>query len=243
MRHVGVVSSTIYAFVKIFENEKHAQDFVAGKLFMNTLRYFKEYRDAAGELRGDPFEGVVAWLQPSMVKVEFGGRQLSSSDIAYPIAIHDDQLLDRNAFCIYSLNSRGHDSVSRETILDFKRTLEIHESCYGLGGYCVVILNAQEFINRASDAIRKSNLSGTLALVDYFNENEHHGEFNTQKHGYHKRSFFSHQREYRVLVNTYQDNSGPYILHIGDLSDIALLTTPEEFNSELEIRLPDGSAA
>lgn len=237
------MSSTIYAFVKIFEEEQYARDFVAGNLYMNTLRYFKEYRDAAGELRGDPFEGVVAWLQPSMVNVEIGGRQLSSSDIAYPIAIHDNQLLNMNAFCIYSLNSRGHDSISKETILDFKRTLEVHESCYGLGGHCVIILNAQEFINRASAAIKAENLSGSLSLVDYFNEHEHHGEFNTKKLGYHKRSFFSHQREYRVLVNTYQATPGPYTLHIGDLSDIALLTTPENFNKQLEISLPDGSSA
>ena len=52
--------STIFAFVKLFENNDHAQAFVSGKLFMNTIRSFKEYKDEAGELRGDEYEGIVA---------------------------------------------------------------------------------------------------------------------------------------------------------------------------------------
>ncbi len=234
---------TIYAFVKIFEQEQYANDFISGKLFMNTLRYFKEYRDAAGELRGDPFEGLAAWYQPSKIKLQIGDHTVQSSDIAHPIAIHDQELLNKNAFCIYSLNSGDHKSISRETLDEFKIAIELHESCFGLGNFCVVILNSQKFIERILSSIKFKNISGKLGLVEYFNEHEYHGNFPPEKYGFHKRSFFSRQREYRLLIDTHCSLSGPHTLNIGDLSDIALLTTPEDFKNQLQISLPDGSTA
>jgi len=60
MRHRGSVMATIYAYVKIYEKIEHARDFMKGKLFMNTIRAFKEHRDEAGELRGDECEGIIA---------------------------------------------------------------------------------------------------------------------------------------------------------------------------------------
>lgn len=44
--------ATIFAFVKLFENKNHAQALMNGKLFMNTIRSFKEYKDESGELKG-----------------------------------------------------------------------------------------------------------------------------------------------------------------------------------------------
>lgn len=234
--------STIFAFVKLFENKDYAQAFVSGKLFMNTIRSFKEYKDEAGELRGDEYEGIVALYQPEHLgEIKFGEHTIPASDLAAPIVMHGNHLLDHNVFCIYSLNSRGHDTVSAETLSDFKRTLELHDSCFGLGKYCVAILNASQFIERCQSAIKKLNVNGNLDLVDYFNEHEFHGNMVSDKLGFQKRGMFSHQREYRVKIDLNRSESGPYILDVGDLSDIAVITTPKEFNEELELKLSDGS--
>ncbi|ART81472.1 hypothetical protein CBP31_01505 [Oceanisphaera profunda] len=233
----------IYAFVKIFTEEFHAEAFRKGDLYMQTIRMFKEHKDESGELRGDQMEGVVAWYQPDKIKLEVSGHEIPSSEIASPIAIHSNELLENNAFCIYSLNSQGHETVSAETIKDFKRTLEIHEACYGLGAYCVAVLNAQEFINRCQEKVRSLNVDGKLGLVDYFDEMTFNGELPKEKHGFQKRSFFSHQREYRVLANLHRDPD-IYTMNIGDLRDITTqVITPDEFNRQLEIRLPNGSSA
>lgn len=233
----------IYAFVKIFTEESHAEAFRRGELYMKTIRMFKEHKDESGELRGDPMEGVVAWYQPNKIKLEIGGREIPSNEIAVPIAIYSNELLENNAFCIYSLNSRGYDTISAETIRDFKRTLEIHEACYGLGAYCVAVLNAQEFINRCQAAVKSLNVTGKLGLVDYFDELTFSGALPQERHGFQKRSFFSHQREYRILIDL---NREPdiYTMPVGDLGDITTqVITPDEFNRQLEIRLPDGSSA
>ena len=236
--------STIFAFVKLFDNDDHVQDFVNGKLFMNTIRFFKEYKDESGEMRGDEYEGIVALYQPKMLgEIKVGDLNIPASELATPIVIHGNHLLNHNVFCIYSLNSRGHDSVSSETIFDFKRTLDLHESCFGLGKYCVVILNVTEFISRCTSALEKEDFDSSLGLVDYFNEHEFHGNMPENKLGYQKRGFFSHQREYRVKIDTRRTNPAPYILEVGDLSDIAVVTTTGEFNTQLKVKLPDGSNA
>lgn len=236
--------STIFAFVKIFEEIEHAEALLNGTLFMNTIRSFKEYRDKSGELRGDEYEGIIALYQPCKLKeIKLGEVTIQASEIAAPIVVHGDALLNNNVFCIYSLNSRGHDSVSAETLHDFKRTLELHDSCFGLGKYCVVINNTQEFIERCRKAIEKENFDGSLGLVDYFNEHEFHGNMPEENLGFQKRSFFCHQREYRVKIDTNISNPCPYFLDIGNLSDIAFISTPADFNKSIELRLPDGSPA
>ena len=244
MHNKGVNVSTIFSLVKLFDNIDHAQDFVNGKLFMNTIRSFKEYKDESGELRGDEYEGITALYQPKKLgEIKVGDISIPASDLAAPIVMHGNHLLSHNVFCIYSLNSRGHDSVSADTIFDFKRTLDLHESCFGLGRHCVVILNVTEFISRCTSAIEKDDFDGSLGLVDYFNEHEYHGNMPVEKLGYQKRSFFSHQREYRVKIDTRRAEPSPYILDVGDLSDIAVITTSKDFNEQLKIKLPDGSNA
>jgi len=228
--------STIYAYVKIFENPDHAADFMKGKLFMNTIRAFKEHRDAGGELRGDRCEGIVAWHQPGSVHVSVGGKTIPSADIAAPIEVHSDEILRKNAFCIYSLNSRGHDSVSAETLIDLKSTLQIHESCFGLGSHCVVITNASAFMGRVNNAIKMLGHSGSLCLVDYFDEQSFSGILPKERWGYQKRSFFKHQREYRVLIDTELETPNAMFLDVGDLSDISFITTPKEFNSSIQLK-------
>lgn len=231
--------SIIYAFVKIFEEKKYADDFINGKLFMNTIRTFKEYKDKAGELRGDEYEGIVSILQPNKLKeINFGDTIISARELATPVILQMDCVLNKNAFCLYSLNSSGYDFITEETFNDFKRTLSLHESCFGLGKYCVVVLNAQEFINRCHNTILKNNLIGKMGLVEYFDDREFHGHFPESHYGFHKRKMFSHQREYRVLIDSDNNNPRPYVLDIGNLSNIAVLTTPEEFNRQLEIKLP-----
>lgn len=233
---------TIFAFVKLFESKEYAESFVNGTLFMNTIRSFKEYKDKSGELRGDEYEGIVALYQPEQLgDIKIGDLTIPASHLAAPIVVHGDDLLDHNVFCIYSLNSRGYNSISQETLSEFKRTLELHESCFGLGKYCVVITNALQFIERCRLAIERQNFNGNLGLVDYFNEHEFHGQMSKEKLGFQKRSLFSHQREYRVKIDIASPEPSHYFLDVGDLSDIALITTPQNFNEELKLQLPDGS--
>ena len=235
--------TTIYnAFVKFFEAECYAKDFLSGKLYMNSIQGFKKWTDTAGELRGDPFEGIIALYQPTKIEdIKLGDYIIPGSELATPIVMHGNDLLKENVFCMYSLNSSGHDSVSSETLNQFRRTIELHESCFGLGKHCVAILDAQKFLERCTAAATELKLDTRMDLVRYFDEKDFHGFLDPNFHGFQKRIKFQDQREYRIKIDFKNVSPEARILEVGDLSDIARLTTPEEFNSALEIILPDGS--
>lgn len=234
----------IYSFVKLYDNVSHAEDLLRGRLFMNTIRSFKEYVDESGELRGDQYEGIVSLYQPSELgKISIGNQTISPSELAVPIIIRSNHLLNHNVFCIYSLNSGGHDTVCAKTLSSFRQTLELHNSCYGLGLYCVVILNVAEFVERCRTALDNLDIDYTMDLVEYYDENSLHGNFPPEKLGFQKRSLFAHQREWRIKINMNTVSPSPYVLEVGDLSDIAKLMKTSDFNEQLEITLPDGSRA
>lgn len=234
------MAAKIYALVKIFECQKYAEGFMDGRLFMNTIRHFQKYKDQNGELRGDPYEGIVAMYQPNkFTEIRIDNLVISSKEIATPVVVHNNELLNKNAFCIYTLNSRGIDSNPMMLSSEFKQTIEIHDSCYGFGPYCVVVHNAEAFINRVYKAIKEAGYDGSLCLVDYFDDNSFHGLFPPNRLGYQKRSFFRHQQEYRVLIDTKRAESKEYILDIGSLRDITKLIPTDKFNSLLEIKSPD----
>ncbi|AWY01400.1 hypothetical protein A8139_16630 [Marinomonas primoryensis] len=98
-------------------------------------------------------------------------------------------------------------------------------------------------MKNTATSIKEQDLDGTLGLVDYFDEYEFHGNMPEDKLGYQKRSFFARQREYRIKIDTRNAIPTSYTLDVGDLNDIALITTTREFNDQLKIKLPDGSNA
>lgn len=230
---------TIFTLIKIFEKKEFADTFRSGRLYMNTIESFKNWRDESGELRGDEYEGIIALLQPDKIKIKIDNKEVDSRDLATPIVFHNDSLLKKNAFCMYSLTSTGYSDITEENIEQFKKTREMHNSCYGLGEYCVVLTNIVEFKKRCIQAIRNNRYEGKLSLVKYFDTHSHHGRLPEKYHGFQKRSFYSHQKEYRILLDTNQAENGPIFFDIGNIEDISFIMKTEDFNNKLEFELPD----
>lgn len=63
----------VYTLIKFASEEQHCLELQSGLLYMNRLKTFRNYRDADGLLRGDPYEGVVAIFQPDQVNIDFNG--------------------------------------------------------------------------------------------------------------------------------------------------------------------------
>lgn len=231
-----VSKSVIYALVRIFERKEHAESFLRGELRFGQISTYKSYVDKNGEHRGDPFEGVISWLQPSEVSVELDGLAILPQDISAPIALHSKAVLDKYALCLYAIHSGAMNTLTQETLGEFKRTLLIHEKSFGLGEYCVLIKNVCEFQRRVSSCM-DGEFDGGMSRVNYFDESQHFARLPEEYDGMHKRASFSHQNEYRILVDS-ECNEDYLNFNIGDLSDIALLTTPNGFNQELEVSLP-----
>ncbi|MCX2795339.1 hypothetical protein OQJ62_10450 [Microbulbifer thermotolerans] len=231
-----ISNSVIYAFVRIFEQKEHAESFLRGDLRFGRIGAYKSYVDKNGEQRGDPFEGIVSWLQPNMVSIKFGDLVIPSEDIVAPIAIHSNEVLNKFALCLYAIHSGDTETITLEVLDDFKRSLLIHEKSFGLGSYCALITNAREFQNRVCSSL-DGKVNGVMAKVNYFDEKQHFPRLPEKYDGMHKRSSFSHQNEYRVIAD-FESDDDYFTLNVGDLSDIGLITTPNEFNQKLEVNLP-----
>ena len=69
---------TPVVYVKFCEQERYADDFMAGTLFMNTLGYFKRLEDTSGKGRADPNEAATHWWQPSDIVMKLSSKASES---------------------------------------------------------------------------------------------------------------------------------------------------------------------
>ena len=230
------MKKTIFFLVKIFNDEKYAKDFRNGKLFANRLSYFRNLEEDQDSNRGDMHEGVVSWLQPDQVKLEINGRTLT--DLAGPVSVKMNWHDHLNVFCIYAAHSGEFESLSHESLADFKTQLEIPESCLNLGKYAVVVTNFTQFIERVKIATAKNNYGLNACLVDYYNPDTFNGTFSEEEAVFKKRNEYSHQKEYRFAFDTGVTGKEALVLDIGDISDITTQCNVADVNKLLEIKLP-----
>jgi len=196
-------------------------DFLDGKIYMNRLSYFSALKENKEDNRADPREGLVAIWQPKDVIIEVNGRVLTS--IASPIESRQNKNAHLHLFCLFTAaTSESHllnPADNRQGILD---DFNVSEECTKLGDYYVVIHNTQKFIERMVRSIREAGYgdSAEAGMVEYYDPESFTGEFGDRA-AFYKTKNFTHQKEYRFVVNTQTENDAPLILDIGDIRDIA----------------------
>lgn len=257
---------TIYVLLKIAKSE-HAEMFRAGIMHMNLLRYFRELKNEAGELIGDPYEGLSVVLQPSQIKrVVVRGYtegpqgakvylpdaqiELPTAELAGPLLGYLEGVQDLNAFCMYAVHSGEFRSISEENLEEFTQYLRIEADKIGLGPdkKVVVVEDGRAFLDRIELACARERIAIRKAkLMSYFDITEFHGLIDDP--GFHKTNDYSAQREWRLVAHILDDGTrefdefGAYNLHIGSIEDITSIMTIEEFNETVQALLPDAEDA
>lgn len=229
------MSKTVFFLVKIFDEKKHALDFMQGKMFVNRLSYFRRLDEDQKANRGDKHEGVVSWVQPENANLTINGRLIT--DLAGPISIQMNWHDHLNVYCMYAGHSGEFESITKENLSDFKKHLEMPEDCLKLGKYAVVVTQYTTFINRVSDAVRSNNYGINAQLVEYYDPDTFTGSFSEFDAVFKKRNEFSHQKEFRFAFDTGVSGNDPLILDIGNISDITTLCNVEELNKLLSIEI------
>ncbi|EME0812588.1 hypothetical protein VXJ15_004292 [Vibrio vulnificus] len=230
------MEKTIFYLVKIFDELTYAEQFVGGKLFANSLSYFRRLEDSEAN-RGDSHEGVVTWIQPEKANLEIYGIPVPQGDLAGPISVKMNWHDSLNVFCIYAAHSGNFNTITSDNIADFRKHLEIPDECLKLGKHAVVITNVSEFVRRVQDTARENEFGFACSLVDYYDPSEFHGSFDQTEAVFKKRSEYSHQKEYRFAFNSFSNDRKPLIIDVGDLNDIATLCDVNTVNQLLEIKL------
>lgn len=230
----------IYTLLKM-GREHHLSDFRAGRLYMNQISFFKDYKNAEGEYRGDILEGMVGHFQPDKLGSMKLGEEvipIGPHNLAGPILLHSNEVLGWNAFCMYAVHSGPFTSLSRENFDGFVQWLRVEAKNLGLGDKLVFITNGEEFRRRFVAAAIRGQMPLQAGLVEYFDPATFDGY--VPRPGFYKSDVYGHQREFRIIRATPSD--GPYVFDIGPIDDISEMTTLDEFNRTLRVSLPDEPA-
>lgn len=205
---------TLIKFVEEYEHAKMAQE---GKLYMNPIGGYTELKEEVIDLREDKNEGICRNYQPNKSKLIINNTLIDPKDIVGPIKVNMNKDLRKHVYCMYSLYFQGGCILDKDLIID-KRVK-------GFGDWFLLITNVSEFFKRLDKKLKTLNISAKRKLVEYKDLNKYHGKVDS----FIKNINYSYQKEYRIVLNYY--NEGPYILDIGDISDISIIgQTKDVFN-------------
>jgi hypothetical protein len=224
-------TTTIWYFIKFFSEETHANQFMAGNLYLNTLAYFKQLESEHDDGRMDATEAVAMWLQPDDIVMKINVPKLgidieiTNNDLAAPVSMSYNHHEFLHLFCLYAVHSSGFECkggkfhCEPENAKELQRQLNIDERCFQFGKFAV-ITPAVPFLNLLKAALKSQGYRGSAKLVEYYDEEVFHGEIPAEDIVFRKQKRFSYQREFRLCVDTGTQQDAAITINIGDISSI-----------------------
>jgi hypothetical protein len=232
-------------FVKFFTEEDHADCFLAGNLYLNTLGYFKKKEaEECSDGRSDPTEGVAMWWQPDNLSIKFAsGIEITGKDLAAPVSMSFDYHNHLHVFCMYALHITGFECVddkveyAPEDEEELRRQLTIDERCFKFGVTAVVI-PAAPFLLQLTQALQAQGYGQNSArgeLVEYYDGATQHGEFPFKDIPFRKQKRFDYQQEYRLCLFPRSAEefavTSPVTVKIGDLRHLCVKGKASELHN------------
>lgn len=149
---------TILYFIKFFQQEEYADEFVKGKLYLNRLSYFKKVEAIYDTERSDANEAVAMWFQPrgfymTINNPMFGRIEITEKDLAAPTSISFDHHDHYHVLCLHAITVNGFECVdgkfhlSEGQVDELHRQLRIDPRCFRFGRFAVIVA-ARPFVER-----------------------------------------------------------------------------------------------
>lgn len=172
-------------------------------------------------------------------KLEIGIEYTSIKPLTAKIITKDKNIIDLHPTNItyYSRtqNYCGHIYSMTKVLVNIENetlTFAEPDKLESIGNYNTIVLitNETEFIHRVTKALSKINKLFKYGSVNYFSTNNiiHH-----KIDAFQKRDIYSSQNEYRFFIQS--QLTEPFIIKIGNITDIAILLSKYGFNSEQNI--------
>ena len=217
-----MASHKIVSLMKIVPCKQYGDCFLDGNLYCNTVRYFRDQGY-------DEFEGA-AFIHPETVRID--SQTIPKEDLAGPVIVKLDRVADLNIFCMFSwrVPEVGDDKI----LIDLESQLGSVAACIAdFGPYTVVVTNTTEFLRRVELAVTQRGSGFLRGVVRYFDPDTHRTDrAEWMKIPLFKQERFADQKEYRFVLQTGRQPSGPLVLPIGDIRDIAFcMRTEAVYNS------------
>jgi hypothetical protein len=221
------MKQAILYLVKFYDDEEHADQLIKGRLFFRRLSCFKKMEETKDDGRADRHEATAVWLQPDRVSIQFKDYphlNISPENLAGPVSISFDHHSHLHIFWTSAMHTGEFEFI--DGLIEFyeedrdKLTKQLELDSSKLGKFAVVI-KAGEFIRRVKSAIEGKGYTFNSGLVDYYDPTSRHGEFPLNEVPFWKMKKFSHQKEYRIAVDTHTTGEDPRFIEINDISDIS----------------------
>ncbi len=230
---------------KVFQEAKHAEDFLNGKMYLNSLAYFKRIED--GGVRGDEDEGAIMLQREGLIieltatnraTGEIDTIRMSGHELTSPLVMRPERFDHINVFCMYAGHTGALKSISEQNVLELKKQLAIPDDCAQLGKYAVLITNVREFLGRVKAGAKRQEYGVCGGLVRYYDPQI--GSLPTKSEIgtiFTKRREYEYQKEFRIVIDTGTKDGNPVTLCIGKIHDIAMQISTSDINRPLRVRI------
>ncbi|MDD3419966.1 MAG: hypothetical protein PHE78_05130 [Candidatus Gastranaerophilales bacterium] len=210
-----------------FGEKKHVEQFQKeGLIYMNTFGFFKGLEDRE---KGDPDENITLIAQPKNFVLTIDNIDIPATDFVGPVKLSLNNSDYTHIFCMSFLaaGTEFYDcKIFNDKVRDFGDTM-------------LIITHPKDFINRLNFAIEpliERNIidSARAQRVEYVDFGSYSGDIGPFK----KHTFFEHQREWRLCLQTQKDKE-PFSFKMGSIADISKIIPVCNFKNKI-IELPDG---
>jgi hypothetical protein len=206
-----------------FGKQKHIEQFVhEGLIYMNSLNYFKTLENDM--LRADKHESVSysAQADGATLRMQQDEKWIDIGTISGPIVSSNGSERVTNVFCMYAFRESASKDLNDPRNFNFGDTFS-------------ALIDGDEFLRRVHASAKRENINIKQGLVDYVDKASYNGEMGI----FRKFSDFAYQSEFRLSVVTGKEN--PFLLRIGDLSDISITGPLTNINKRIKITSKQGS--
>ena len=240
-----MTASKVFALVKFFSDECHADQFIKGSLYMRRLRYFQQLESPENDDgRSDAHEAVASWHQPDRIELEFNFPgfkpiKIGKNDLAGPLAITRNFYSDMHLFCMSALSildpalmEGDHEEIQAK----LQAAFQVDERCLAFGRHAVIV-SAENFLPQLRQSLEPCEHWFKADMVEYYDEKIFHGDFSEQDAPFRKQSRFAYQKEFRVCLQTPTPGDKPRTFEVGDMSAFAIKVRSADINAALKLTL------
>ncbi len=242
LKELGI-EGKVLLLAKISKVDKYLDDFVAGNIYMNTLEFFKNLeKELKVKGQGDKYEASVIYKEAELIITDpETGENVSILD-AEEITFHLDNRIKSPIFCLHSIDIQNLKVINENDkyieIAPFLPEDELTRLINDFGKNLVYII-PNRFLERMREAANNKLLKLAWGKVKYYDYNkplDKRFDPSSTEICFNKSDFFEYQNEYRILINN-KITDDPYILNIGDISDITKrVSTRDFFSGTVKIR-------
>jgi hypothetical protein len=215
---INMQNETTPIVIMKFMDNQYVNSFLEdGLLFMNNVKFFREYEDA--NVRGDIHEGLAATLRVDNTSVIWG--ELNINSLVGKIDIRHDTSDKIN---IYSMTMIRYVDIKEAVNCELK----LSDDFTTFGDTCILITgdNISKFFKRLEQAFKKAGIKEWSGKkIQYINRENYHGTMNI----FQKFDKYMWQFEWRIGIK--QDLDAVYELKLGNLKDIAEVHSTKEMLS------------